>query len=75
MADPKNVMIPTSLFLKLCDYHIFGHDDHADEIRKGLSDKLDAIDRRMTFSEYKAGDEKARQRYLDMVGISEEFRW
>ena len=75
-----NVQIPESLFFSLVRYHLI--DDHADaeQIKKQLDDKLDALLRRAYFTRYKTGAtdeerEKARQQYLDSAGILPDFRW
>ena len=39
----KNVMIPEELFGKIIKYHLLDQEQEADDIRKGLEKKLDAI--------------------------------
>ena len=75
-----NVQIPESLFFSLVRYHLI--DDHADaeQIKKQLGDKLDALLRRTYFTRYKTAAtdeerEKARHQYLDSAGILPDFRW
>lgn len=50
------------------------------DIKKGIEQKLDAISRRSYYTEYKTADsdeskEKARQKYLDAVGMHKDFRY
>ena len=50
------------------------------EIKSGIDKKLDAISRRSYYTEYKTADtdeakEKARQKYLDAVGMHRDFRY
>ena len=61
----KNVMIPEELFGKIIKYHLLDQEQEADDIRKGLEKKLDAMVNR----------EKFRQEYLDRKGMQESFRW
>ena len=39
----KNVMIPEELFGKIIKYHLLDQEQEADDIRKGLEKKLDAM--------------------------------
>lgn len=50
------------------------------DIKNGIDKKMDAISRRSYYTEYKTADtdvarERARQKYLDEVGMREDFRW
>ena len=50
------------------------------DIKKGIDQKLDAISRRSYYTEYKTADsdeakERARQKYLDAVGMHKNFRY
>ena len=72
----KNVMIPEELFGKIIKYHL----QEADDIRKGLEKKLDAMVNREAYSKFKTAPteeerEKFRQEYLDRKGMQESFRW
>lgn len=78
----KNVQIPQELFFELVRY--FCLDDTSTERYKAISgaleDKLDKMIRHETYSASKTAEtpeerEKARQRYLDLVGIHKDFRW
>lgn len=81
MADkPKTVQIPEELFILLCRVYLLDETGHDLDIQKGLQAKLDAITRRLDYETYKTATsqeerEEARRRYLDRVGISEEWRW
>lgn len=76
----KNVQISQKLFISLVKYHLLEVYDEEDEIRKDLTSKMDAITKREIYSKYKTAHseeerEKARQQYLERVGIPETFRW
>ena len=78
----KMVQIPQELFFELVRY--FCLDDTSEErykaISGGLEAKIDKMVRHDTYSASKTAEtpeerEKARQRYLDMVGMHKDFRW
>jgi hypothetical protein len=73
----KSVQIPAELFVQLINYHLYERRDPelAERIRKGLDEKLEALARRQLYTDYKAGNEAARQAYLDAAGIDEDWRW
>lgn len=71
----KYVQIPEDLFVKIVKYHLDGKTGYAEEIKEGLDKKLEALLKRQLYSEYKQGDEESRKLYLDLVGITEDFRW
>lgn len=76
----KNVQITQELFLSLVKYHLLEVTGEEEEIKKELAEKLDAMAKRQIYSHYKTAPteeerEKARQKYLDKVGISPSFRW
>ena len=55
-------------------------DDVLPEIKKGLEEKMEAMVRRDLYSKYKTAPteeerEKARQEYLEKVGMHRSFRW
>lgn len=55
-------------------------DDVLPEIKKGLEEKLEAMVRRDLYTKYKTAPteeerEKARQEYLEKVGMHRSFRW
>ena len=75
-----NVMIPEELFGKIIKYHLLDQEQEADDIRKGLENKLDAMVNREVYSKFKTAPteeerEKFRQEYLEKKGIQESFRW
>ena len=50
------------------------------DIKNGIDKKLDAVSRRSYYTQYKTADtteerEKARLKYLDAVGMHEDFRY
>lgn len=76
----KNVQIPYELFVALLQYHLVMEDDYAEDIRRGLEEKLDAMVRHELYAKYKTAPtkeerEQARQEYLDKRGVPESFRW
>ena len=80
----KTVQIPEGLFIALCRYHLTEPPDLPElsaEIQDGLSIKLEAMIRRGLYSQYKdtslspEAREKARQAYLDAIGMGAGFRW
>lgn len=77
MSKPRAVQIPEALFVQLCRYHLLDITDAETEtaIQQGLEAKLDAVKRRELYGKAHAGDEDARREYLDLVGITDDFRW
>lgn len=84
----KKIQIDEMLFVQMAKYFYsdeLGLDDEAvyelyNDIKNGIDKKLDAISRRSYYTGYKAADtdvsrERARQKYLDAVGMHEDFRW
>ena len=68
------------LFVALLQYHLAMEDDYAEDIRRGLEEKLDAMVRHELYAKYKTAPteeerEQARQEYLDRRGVLESFRW
>lgn len=80
MIELKNIQISEELFVALIKYHLLEMDDVLPEIKKGLDEKYEAIVRRSLYTKYKTAptkeeQEKARQEYLDKVGMHRSFRW
>lgn len=84
----KKIQIMQNLFVKILKYFYseeFELDDDElcelyRDIKKDIDQKLDAISKRSYYTEYKTADtdeakEKARQKYLDAVGMHEDFRY
>lgn len=76
----KNVQISYELFLELIKYHLLDVESDTENIKKQLTNKVDALVMRELYSKYKTAlteeeKEKARKEYLDRRGISENFRW
>ena len=76
----KNVQISEELFIALLKYHLVDMDDVLPQIKKGLEEKLEAMVRRDLYTKYKTAPteeerEKARQEYLEKVGMHRSFRW
>ena len=74
------IQISEELFFALLKYHLVEIDDVLPEIKMELEDKLEAMIRRDSYTKYKTAPteeerEKARQEYLDKVGMHRDFRW
>lgn len=75
----KNIQISEQLFFALLKYHLVEMDDVLPEIKKGLEEKLEAMVKRDLYTKYKTAPteeerEKARQEYLEKVGMHRSFR-
>lgn len=87
MSQPKTIQMPMTFFYDVIDYlnNSEATTEHAEALRaridKAMTDKADAMAKRDLYSKYKsntlseADKEKARQEYLDLIGISPSFRW
>lgn len=76
----KSVQISMDLFRKLLLYHVGLDDSGAEEIRKELEKKLDAMVQHELYAKYKTAPteeerERARLEYLDRRGMTDSFRW
>lgn len=78
----KSVQIPEETFVELVKY--FCLEDHAadryHELQRVIQEKFDKLVNHMVYTQYKTAAteqerEKARQEYLDRVGMRESFRW
>lgn len=82
MAREKQIQIPEKLFVDIAKYFLLEQEDAElkETIKKGLSDKLEAGIRHSLYTTSKTAPteeerEKARQEYLDRIGIPHSFRW
>ena len=76
----KNVQVPYELFVDLVLYHLRGEEDYDEDIRRGLSQKIDAMLNRQLYSQYKTAPteeqrEQAREEYLDRRGVLQSYHW
>ena len=76
----KQVQIPLSLTNRLFRYFLCDDDSVYDDIKKELESKLDKMLAHELYTRSKTADtaeerERARQQYLDKVGIHKDFRW
>lgn len=78
----KNVQISQELFFDLVRYFILDDtsEPRLNAIQRGLEDKVDNMVKHELYTASKTADtaeerEKARQQYLDKVGMRESFRW
>lgn len=83
MNAERSIQIPVGLFVDLCIYayrHAEPEDLQYRRLRSGVSKKLEAIRKRQIYSQYKCGAtsdarERARQEYIDLVDIFDDYRW
>ena len=76
----KNIQISEELFFALLKYHLVEIDDVLPQIKKGLEEKFEAMVKRDLYTKYKTAPteeerERARQEYLEKVGMHRSFRW
>ena len=76
----KNIQISYDLFMKLLKYHCFEIYECEDDIKRELENKLNSVLKRKYYTNYKTASseeerEKARQKYLDEIGMHKDFRW
>ena len=83
MNTYKSIQIDFQLFQRMISY-ISSHSDTSDPayevIYNSILQKLESMEKHALFTVYKTAPdiksrEKARQKYLDMMGIPESFRW
>ena len=67
----KNVMIPEELFGKIIKYHLLDQEQEADDIRKGLEKKLDAMVNR----EKHTVNSKLRQQKRNGKSSGRKYPW
>ena len=82
MTREKSIQITQKLFLELAQYFLLEKQEPEREeaIKKGLSDKLEAMIKHDLYTKYKTAptseqQEQARQEYLEKAGIPNSFRW
>lgn len=76
----KNVQISEELLFALIKYHLMDIRELQPQIQKGLEQKMDSMVKRQIYTTYKTAPteeerEKARQEYLDKIGMNQDFRW
>lgn len=84
----KKIQIEQDLFVQMVKYFFsdeigFDDDDISEfyhDIKKGIDKKLDAISKRGYYTKYKTAEteaerQEARLKYLDAVGMHEDFRF
>lgn len=80
MEKMDKIQIDTALFVNLMRFHLGGEEFLQEDIQKALKAKIEAMSRRKLYSTYKTANtqeerEKARQEYLDEIGLREDWRW
>ena len=63
-------MIPEELFGKIIKYHLLDQEQEADDIRKGLEKKLDAMVNREVYSKSKTAPTKDAIIVMDLNALS-----
>ena len=76
----KQSKIPETLLYKLFRYFLCDDDRVYEDIKNELEIKLEAMIKHELYTKSKTADtaeerERARQQYLDKVGIHKDFRW
>lgn len=76
----KNVMIPYDAFIKLIRFHLLDDESERDDIKDFLESKVDSLTRRELYSKSKTAPteeerEAYRNKYLDAIGMHQDFRW
>ena len=81
MSKEKQSQIPTTTLYSLFRYFLIERNEEDEKlITKALEDKLEAMVRHDLYTKSKVAEteeerEKARQEYLDRIGMRESFRW
>lgn len=83
MKKPRSILLDYDLFVDLYVYacrHSEPNDLQFIRLYAGVRQKLEAMMRHDLYSLYKSGADgevraKARQEYLDAIGLSDSFRW
>ena len=76
----NNIQISKKLFWDLLEFHLLEKYEKSDDIQKALNEKLDRMVMHDIYTKSKTAAtekerEKARQEYLDRVGMHPDFRW
>lgn len=77
----KQSQIPTTILYSLFRYFLIERTEEDEKlITKALEDKLEAMVKHDLYTKSKVAEteeerEKARQEYLDRIGMRESFRW
>ena len=56
----KNVQIPQELFMKLLRYHLLDDDSCADDVKKGLEQKMNTMVERESYTKSKTDSDRGR---------------
>ena len=79
--QPKQVQIPLKTLFSLFKYFLIEKTEEDEKaITEALESKLEAMIRHDLYTKSKIAEtdeerEKARQEYLDRIGMHEDFRW
>ena len=61
----KNVQIPQELFMKLLRYHLLDDDSCADDVKKGLEQKMNTMVERESYTKSKTAPTEEEREKLD----------
>ena len=82
MNKEKQMQIPQELFFELTRYFLLDKRDaeREEHIKRALNNKIDAAVKHEIYTRYKTAateeeKEKARQEYLNKIGLNSSFRW
>ena len=80
MRKSKNVQISQELFMDLIMFFLMDDYERFNKIKDEIEKKFDKLVLHELYTKSKTGvsegeREKARQEYLDKIGVLEEFRW
>lgn len=79
----KQIKISESLFINLIKYHLLEQTnvEIEEKIKSNLLEKMESIEKRNLYSNYKDNSltteqrEKARRKYLNKIGLNDDWRW
>lgn len=76
----KSVNISVVLFFYIYDFFVYGNESMRDEITARLKEKMHRMQLHQIYTNSKTAEtekerEAARQEYLDLIGIPEDFRY
>ena len=76
----SKIQITQALFGALIKFHLLDREEEGETIKEELTTKLDSLVKHDIYTKYKMAEttvkrEKARQEYLDRIGLRKGFRW
>lgn len=76
----NNVMIPYDIFIKMINYHLMGEKEEEKDVVRFLERKVESMTRHEWYAKSKTAAteeerERNRRKYLDAIGMRQDFRW